>query len=93
MFSGYLTGLSGEKVHIMGYVTLEITCGNGMFFRLIDVNYLIMDALSSYNIIIGRPALNTLEPVVSTMYLALKYSLPRGQVGTIRGVIGRSRML
>lgn len=49
----------------------------------IDDNYLIMYALSPYNIILGRPAINALEAVVSTMYLVLEYSFPRGRVGTI----------
>lgn len=72
-------GLLKEQVQIMCYVTLETTCGKGMDSKVIDVNYLIMDTLSPYNIILG--------PLrkISTMYLALKFSVSRGWVGIIRG--------
>jgi hypothetical protein len=40
---------------------------------------------TSYNIIIGRPAFNTLEVSMSTLYLAIKYPLEDGRVGTVRG--------
>lgn len=75
MLSISLTRLSGEQVKIIGHITLETTCGKGANANDIDVNYLIMDALSSYNIIIETPTLNTLEATVYTMYLVLKYPL------------------
>lgn len=58
----------------MGHVTLKNTCGEGVDAKAVDVRYLIMDALSSYNIILGRPFINTLEAVNSTLYLVLKYA-------------------
>jgi hypothetical protein len=40
---------------------------------------------TSYNIIIGRPAFNTLEATMSTLYLSIKYPLEDGIVETIKG--------
>ena len=48
------------------------------------VNFLIIDCPSAYNIILGRPALNTLRAVPSTYHLILRFPTPNG-VGEIRG--------
>lgn len=50
----------------MGHVTLETTSGEGVDAKTIDVSYLIMDALSPYNIILGRPVTNVLKMVICT---------------------------
>lgn len=78
MFSGSLTGLSGDQVQIIGHITLETTRGEGADAKPIDVNYLIMDIISPYNIILGRPTINALGATMSIWYLTLKYSLPDG---------------
>lgn len=44
-----------------------------------------MDGASPYNIFLGQPNINSLGAVTSTLYLTLKYPLPEGRVGTIRG--------
>lgn len=77
-------GLSGEHVQIMGHVTLEITCGKGVGAKAINSNYRITNALSMYNTILRRLTLNTLEVIVSTLYLVLNYPFLEGWVGTIR---------
>lgn len=55
----------------MAYITMETTCDEGIDPKDIDVNYLIMDALSPYNIILGWPTLNCPKVVISTLYLNL----------------------
>lgn len=40
---------------------------------------------SSYNIILGRHALNTLGVILSTLYMTLKYTLDNNWVVVIRG--------
>lgn len=69
----------------MHYVTLKTTCGKGADTKIIDVKYLIIDTVSHYNIILGSPTIKTLEAIMSTRYLTLKYPLLDGRVGTIRG--------
>lgn len=68
-----------------GYVTLEISYGEGTNGKEFEVNYLIVDAFSPYNIILVRLAINSFEDVISTKYLVLKFLLPGGQVRTILG--------
>ncbi|RDX64164.1 hypothetical protein CR513_57311, partial [Mucuna pruriens] len=72
-YVGKLYGFASEQVEIKGAVELETTFGEGNHARIIPVLYTIVDIESSYNIIIGRPALNKLGVVVSTYHLCMKY--------------------
>lgn len=46
---------------------------------------MVIEAESSYNIIMGRLALNALLAAVSYAHLCIKYPLPNGRVGTVKG--------
>ncbi|XP_045791855.1 uncharacterized protein LOC123886594 [Trifolium pratense] len=85
-YAGALVGFSGEQVDVMGYASLLTTFGEGNNAKTIKVRYLVVKTpFTSYNIIIGRPAFNTLGAAMSTLYLAIKYPLDNGGVGTVRG--------
>ncbi|XP_015949800.2 uncharacterized protein LOC107474674 [Arachis duranensis] len=71
--SGELIGFSGERVPIMGHIWLKTTMGEIPMSKSIDIQYLIVDCYSPYNIIIGRPALNIFRAVVSTLHLCVKF--------------------
>ena len=43
-----------------------------------DVNFLVVDCLSSYNAIIGRPTLNSWKAVTSTYHLSVKFPIDYG---------------
>lgn len=60
-FTGSLTGLSGERIQIMGYMTLEITFGDGLDTKSINVSYLMVDTLTPFNIILGCLVINAIE--------------------------------
>lgn len=68
----------------MCYVTLESTCSEGADTKTISANFLIVDILSPYNIILGHPVINALEENVSTWYLTLKCLLLYGIVETVK---------
>ena len=48
------------------------------------VNFLVVDCLSSYNAIIGRPILNSWKAVTSTYHLLVKFPTKYG-VGEVQG--------
>ena len=55
-------GFSGERVPTWGYVDLHTTFGEGRQTKTILMRYLVVDAHTSYNMLLGRPSLNPLEP-------------------------------
>ncbi|XP_057732938.1 uncharacterized protein LOC130948245 [Arachis stenosperma] len=81
--SGELVGFSGERVPIKVYIWLKTTMGQHPLSRTFDIQYLIVDCTSPYNIILGRPALNTFRAVISTFHLCVKFQAQDGRIATI----------
>ncbi|XP_072060157.1 uncharacterized protein [Arachis hypogaea] len=81
--SGELVGFFGERVPIKGYIWLRTTIGDHPLSRTIDIQYLIVDCPSPYNIILGRPALNMFRAVISTFHLCVKFQAQGGKIATI----------
>ncbi|XP_025636025.1 uncharacterized protein [Arachis hypogaea] len=81
--SGELVGFSGERVPIKGYIWLRTTMGNNPLSKTLDVQYLIVDCPSPYNIILGRPALNMFRAVISTYHLCVKFQAQDSKIVTI----------
>ncbi|XP_072088201.1 uncharacterized protein [Arachis hypogaea] len=78
-----LIGFSGERVPIMGHIWLRTTMGEIPISKSIDIQYLIVDCYSPYNIIIGRPALNIFKAVVSTLHLCVKFPVQKNKIATV----------
>lgn len=79
-----MVGFSGEHVGIRGYVELRTTFGDGRHAKTLQVRYMVINAHTSYNMIIGRLTLICLGAVVSTLYLTMKYPLDGRAVGVIQ---------
>lgn len=65
-FTGSLIGLSGERIQIMDYVTLETTYGEEADTKTINIGYLVMNIMLPHNIILGCLTINALGEFVST---------------------------
>jgi len=76
-------GFSGEKVSTCGYIDLHTVFRDGAQTKTIPIRFVIVDAPTSYNVLLGRPSLNTLGAVVSTPHLAMKFPSPSGDILTI----------
>jgi len=76
-------GFSGEKVSTRGYIDLHTVFREGTQTKTIPIRFLIVDAPTSYNILLGHPSLNTLDAVVSTPHLAMKFPAPSDNILTI----------
>ncbi|XP_072078047.1 uncharacterized protein [Arachis hypogaea] len=81
--SGELVGFSGERVSIRGYIWLQTTFGEYPNSKTVDIQYLIVDCRSPYNIILGRPTLNAFNAIVSTVHLCVKFLSQDNKVITI----------
>nr|KYP72760.1 hypothetical protein KK1_005361 [Cajanus cajan] len=82
-YVGTLVGFAGDQVTARGYADLETTFGQGDHMKTITVRYLVVNAQSSYSMLLGRPTLNKLGAVISTPHLKVKYPLPSGRVGVL----------
>ena len=68
-----LVGFDGMKVQPVGTITLPVMEGAYPQQVARDVNFLVVDCPSSYNAIIGRPALNSWKAITSTYLLSVKF--------------------
>ena len=79
-----LIGFGGTRVFPLGAVTLFVTVDDYPQQITKDVTFLVVDCLSTYNAILGRPTLNSWKAVTSTYHLMIKFPTDYG-VGELRG--------
>ncbi|KAL2244743.1 UNVERIFIED_CONTAM: hypothetical protein Sindi_2742500 [Sesamum indicum] len=73
-----LTDFSGKIIKLVGEVTLAMSLGSYPKRSTKLVKFLMVKALSAYNVILGRPSLNLLQAIACTFHLKLKFSIPNG---------------
>jgi len=59
LYNEPIYGFSGEKVSTRGYIDLHTVFRDGTQTETIPIRFLIVDAPTSYNVLLGRPSLNT----------------------------------
>ena len=79
-----LHGFSGERVLPLGSVQLVLTLGDPPCQATTTVRFLIVDAPSAYNMLLGRPSLNAIRVVPSAYQMVIKFPTANG-VGMVRG--------
>jgi len=83
-YEDQIVGFSGERVSTRRYIDLYTKFGEGKTgIKKIQIRYLLVEANTSYNILLGRPSLNQLGAIVSTPHLAMKFPSPTGEVITV----------
>ncbi|XP_021716879.1 uncharacterized protein LOC110684753 [Chenopodium quinoa] len=80
-----LVGFGGGVVHPVGRVGLPIRLGEKGEGRHMVVRFLVVEELSAYNIILGRPTLNNSKAVIIPSLMLLKFEKDDGTVGSLRG--------
>ena len=83
-FTSPLVSFTGDRIVLIGIVTLTVIAGTYPAKVTKEIDFLIVDSPSTYNIILGRLAFNRLRAVTSTYYLKVKFPIAYG-VGEIRG--------
>ncbi|KAL0396511.1 UNVERIFIED_CONTAM: hypothetical protein Scaly_0099500 [Sesamum calycinum] len=73
-----ITSFSGNIVEPIGEVTLPISLGSYPRRATEMIKFLVVDAPFAYNVILGRPSLNSFQAIASTYHLKLKFSTPAG---------------
>ena len=79
-----LRGFSGERILPLGSIQLMLTLGDPPCQATTTVRFLIVDAPSAYNMLLGRPSLNAIRAVPSAYHMVIKFPTENG-VGMVRG--------
>jgi len=82
-YVGCLYGFVGDQVEVRGYIELRTTFTDGLASRTEKIRYLVVNALSAYNILLGRPTLNRTGVVPSTRHMKVKLPSMEGLIITI----------
>ena len=77
-------GFAGDQVEVRGYIELRTTFTDGLASRTEKIMYLVVNAPSAYNILLGRPTLNRTRAVPSTRHMKVKLPSMEGMIITIR---------
>ena len=82
--NAHLRGFSGEKVLPLGSVQLVLTLGDPPCLATTMTKFLIMEAPSVYNMLLGSPSLNAIREISSTYHMVIKFPT-ENRVGMVRG--------
>ena len=80
----HLRGFSGEKVLPLGSIQLVLTLGDSPCQATIMARFLVVDAPSAYNMLLGRPSFNAIKVIPSAYHMMIKFPTVNG-VGMVRG--------
>ena len=80
----HLRGFSGEKVLPLGSIQLVLTLGEPPCQATTTARFLIVDAPSAYNMLLGRPSLNAIKAIPSAYHMIIKFPTIHG-IGMVRG--------
>ncbi|XP_068466368.1 uncharacterized protein [Phaseolus vulgaris] len=83
-YGGCLYGFAGDQVEVRGYIELRTTFTDGTASCMEKIKYLVVNAPSAYNILLGRPTLNRIGAVPSTRHRKVKLPSMEGVIVTIR---------
>ena len=82
--NGHLLGFSEEKVLPLRSVQLVLTLGDPLCQATTTIKFLIVDAPSTYNMLLSRPSLNAIRAIPSAYHMVVKFPKENG-VGMVRG--------
>ena len=82
-FDSPFVSFSGDRVYPKGIVTLTVTVGTYPVQLTRQLDFLVVDCPSSYNVIIGRPMFNKWKVATSTYCLKVKFPTDNG-VGEVK---------
>ena len=82
--NAHLRGFSGERVLPLGSVLLVLTLGDPLCQATMTTKFLIVEAPSAYNMLLGKPSLNAIRAIPSSYHMVVKFPTDNG-VGKARG--------
>jgi len=83
-YVGYLYGFAGDQIEVRGHIELRMTFTDDTKSRTANIRYLVVNAPSAYNILLGRPALNRIGAVASLRHMKMKLPSLEGVMITMK---------
>ena len=83
-YDGCLYGFAEDQVEVCGHVELRTTLSNGTSAHTINIRYIVVNAVSAYNLLLGRPSLNRLGVMASMRHMKLKLTSLEGRLILIK---------
>ena len=80
----HLRGFSRENVLPLGSIQLVLTLGDPPCQATTTARFLIVDAPSAYNMLLGKPSLNALKAIPSAYHMMIKFPTVN-EVGMVQG--------
>nr|XP_043619369.1 uncharacterized protein LOC122591205 [Erigeron canadensis] len=81
--TGPLAGFARNRVWPLREIDLDVTLGNPPFARTETLDFTVVRAPSLYNLLLGRPAIQRMEMVLSTVHAMVLFQTKSG-VGMIK---------
>jgi len=69
----------------MGMICLPVRFGDKTKFKSLEVDFLVIDVPTAYNVILGWPTLHKVEAVIAPYLLQLQFERDDGTIGEMRG--------
>ncbi|KAL2240129.1 UNVERIFIED_CONTAM: Retrovirus-related Pol polyprotein from transposon [Sesamum indicum] len=73
-----LVGFGGSEVASLGTIELPVSMGEEPKRKTLMVKFLVVDTPFTYNVILGRPGLNSFRAVISTYHMKMKFPTEYG---------------
>ncbi|KAJ8419758.1 hypothetical protein Cgig2_011796 [Carnegiea gigantea] len=80
-----ILGFRGQEVNPTEMIRLSVRFGDKTKSKSLEVDFLIVDVPTGYNVIIGRPTLHKVKAVIAPCLLQLQLEADDGNIGKMRG--------
>ncbi|KAJ8422439.1 hypothetical protein Cgig2_019156 [Carnegiea gigantea] len=79
-----LLGFGGQEVNPTGLIRLPVRFGDKLKSKNLEVDFLVVDVPTAYNVILGRPTLHKVKAVIAPYLIQLQFDADDGSIGEMR---------
>ena len=80
-----ILGFRGQEVNPTDMIRLPIRLGYQLKAKNLEVDFLVVNMFTAYNVILGRPTLHKVKAVIATYLLQLQFEAYNESVGEMHG--------
>ena len=80
-----ILGFDGQEVNPTGVIRLPVRFGDKLKSKNLEINFLVVDMPTTYNVILGRPTLHKVKVVIVPYLFQLQFEADDGSIGEMKG--------